>query len=130
MRPARGTLVDVTCHHGCGADLGQVFLKCLATLVGRVPDDSRSEEHTSELPVTDVSRMPSSACKNNETQQIARACVERYQALGLPIRYAHRTDRTVYKAGALAEGLDSAIFFLMISRPPDFPPFPYIPLFT
>jgi cellulose synthase/poly-beta-1,6-N-acetylglucosamine synthase-like glycosyltransferase len=44
----------------------------------------------------------------DETRQVARACVERYQALGLPIHYLHRTDRTGYKAGALAAGLESA----------------------
>jgi cellulose synthase/poly-beta-1,6-N-acetylglucosamine synthase-like glycosyltransferase len=44
----------------------------------------------------------------DETQQVARACVERYQALGLPIRYLHRNDRTGFKAGALAAGLQSA----------------------
>ena len=40
----------------------------------------------------------------DETQQVARACVERYQALGLPIHYLHRNDRTGFKAGALAAG--------------------------
>ena len=44
----------------------------------------------------------------DETRDVARGCVERYQALGLPIRYLHRADRTGYKAGALAEGLKSA----------------------
>ncbi len=44
----------------------------------------------------------------DETQEVARSCVERYQALGLPIRYLHRNDRTGYKAGALAAGLESA----------------------
>ncbi|MGH9680314.1 MAG: cellulose synthase family protein, partial [Candidatus Acidiferrales bacterium] len=44
----------------------------------------------------------------DETQEVARSCVERYQALGLPICYLHRTDRTGYKAGALAAGLESA----------------------
>jgi cellulose synthase/poly-beta-1,6-N-acetylglucosamine synthase-like glycosyltransferase len=44
----------------------------------------------------------------DETQGVARACVERYQALGLPIRYLHRTNRSGYKAGALAAGLESA----------------------
>ncbi len=44
----------------------------------------------------------------DETRQIARACVERYQALGFPIHYVHRTNRTGYKAGALAEGLQLA----------------------
>jgi cellulose synthase/poly-beta-1,6-N-acetylglucosamine synthase-like glycosyltransferase len=44
----------------------------------------------------------------DDTQQIARACVERYQALGFPIRYIHRTNRAGYKAGALANGLRQA----------------------
>jgi len=44
----------------------------------------------------------------DETQEVARTCVERHQALGLPIRYLHRTDRTGYKAGALAAGLETA----------------------
>ena len=44
----------------------------------------------------------------DETQEVARACVERYQALGLPIYYLHRNDRTGFKAGALEAGLKSA----------------------
>lgn len=44
----------------------------------------------------------------DETQQIARACVERYQALGLPISYHHRSNREGFKAGALAAGLAAA----------------------
>ena len=44
----------------------------------------------------------------DETIEVASACVERYRALGLPIRYLHRNDRTGYKAGALEEGLKSA----------------------
>ncbi len=44
----------------------------------------------------------------DETREIARACVDRFHALGLPIQYLHRTDRTGFKAGALAEGLKSA----------------------
>ena len=44
----------------------------------------------------------------DETREVARACVERYQALGLPIRYFHRANRAGFKAGALAEGLKSA----------------------
>jgi cellulose synthase/poly-beta-1,6-N-acetylglucosamine synthase-like glycosyltransferase len=44
----------------------------------------------------------------DETVEVARACVERYQALGLPIRYLHRNDRTGFKAGALAAGLELA----------------------
>ena len=41
----------------------------------------------------------------DETKQIARRCVERFQALGFDISYLHRTNRVGYKAGALAEGL-------------------------
>ncbi len=44
----------------------------------------------------------------DQTQQIARDCVERYRALGLPICYIHRDNREGYKAGALQEGLKSA----------------------
>jgi cellulose synthase/poly-beta-1,6-N-acetylglucosamine synthase-like glycosyltransferase len=44
----------------------------------------------------------------DETQQVARDCVERYQALGVPIRYIHRDNREGFKAGALQEGLKSA----------------------
>jgi len=44
----------------------------------------------------------------DETQQVARSCVERYRALGLQIHYLHRGNREGYKAGALGEGLKSA----------------------
>jgi cellulose synthase/poly-beta-1,6-N-acetylglucosamine synthase-like glycosyltransferase len=44
----------------------------------------------------------------DETQEVARACVERHRALGLPIYYLHRTNRIGFKAGALAAGLESA----------------------
>ncbi|MGH9709728.1 MAG: cellulose synthase family protein, partial [Candidatus Acidiferrales bacterium] len=44
----------------------------------------------------------------DETQQVARACVERHQQLGVPISYLHRENREGYKAGALHEGLKSA----------------------
>jgi cellulose synthase/poly-beta-1,6-N-acetylglucosamine synthase-like glycosyltransferase len=44
----------------------------------------------------------------DETQEVARACVERHQALGARIRYLHRDNREGYKAGALAEGLLAA----------------------
>jgi cellulose synthase/poly-beta-1,6-N-acetylglucosamine synthase-like glycosyltransferase len=44
----------------------------------------------------------------DETQQVARDCVERYQALGVPISYLHRDNREGFKAGALQEGLKSA----------------------
>jgi cellulose synthase/poly-beta-1,6-N-acetylglucosamine synthase-like glycosyltransferase len=42
------------------------------------------------------------------TQQVARDCVERHQALGVPIVYLHRDNREGFKAGALQEGLKSA----------------------
>jgi cellulose synthase/poly-beta-1,6-N-acetylglucosamine synthase-like glycosyltransferase len=44
----------------------------------------------------------------DETQEVARVCVERYQALGFPVKYLHRTNREGFKAGALAEGLKQA----------------------
>ena len=44
----------------------------------------------------------------DETQEVARACVERHQQLGVPITYIHRENREGYKAGALQEGLKSA----------------------
>src|SRR5580704_3318066 len=44
----------------------------------------------------------------DETQQVARDCVERHQALGVPIVYLHRDNREGFKAGALQEGLKSA----------------------
>jgi cellulose synthase/poly-beta-1,6-N-acetylglucosamine synthase-like glycosyltransferase len=44
----------------------------------------------------------------DETQQVARACVERHAAQGLPIRYIHRTNREGFKAGALENGLKTA----------------------
>ena len=44
----------------------------------------------------------------DETQAIARDCVERYHDLGVPIEYIHRDNREGYKAGALQEGLKTA----------------------
>jgi cellulose synthase/poly-beta-1,6-N-acetylglucosamine synthase-like glycosyltransferase len=44
----------------------------------------------------------------DETQQVARDCVERWQGLGLPICYIHRDHREGFKAGALQEGLQQA----------------------
>ena len=44
----------------------------------------------------------------DETRQVARACVERHAAHGMPIGYIHRTNREGYKAGALENGLKSA----------------------
>ncbi len=62
----------------------------------------------------------------DETQQVARAAVERQRALGLPIQYLHRSNRIGFKAGALAEGLRQAsgeliaIFDADFLPPPDF----------
>jgi cellulose synthase/poly-beta-1,6-N-acetylglucosamine synthase-like glycosyltransferase len=44
----------------------------------------------------------------DETHPFTQALVERYQALGHPIEYRHRTSRHGFKAGALQEGLESA----------------------
>jgi cellulose synthase/poly-beta-1,6-N-acetylglucosamine synthase-like glycosyltransferase len=44
----------------------------------------------------------------DETQGIARACVERHRAEGLDITYLHRTNRKGFKAGALENGLAHA----------------------
>jgi cellulose synthase/poly-beta-1,6-N-acetylglucosamine synthase-like glycosyltransferase len=62
----------------------------------------------------------------DETVAVARGLVERYAALGNPISYLHRTNRHGYKAGALAEGLNSAkgefvaIFDADFTPPEDF----------
>jgi cellulose synthase/poly-beta-1,6-N-acetylglucosamine synthase-like glycosyltransferase len=44
----------------------------------------------------------------DETKAVAEAIVERYRALGFPIVYLHRTNRSGFKAGALQEGLKTA----------------------
>ena len=44
----------------------------------------------------------------DETVQVARACVKRFAAQGLPITYIHRSNREGYKAGALENGLKTA----------------------
>jgi cellulose synthase/poly-beta-1,6-N-acetylglucosamine synthase-like glycosyltransferase len=44
----------------------------------------------------------------DETQAVARGLVEHYAARGCPVSYHHRTDRTGFKAGALAEGMKTA----------------------
>jgi len=62
----------------------------------------------------------------DETVEVARALVERYAALGNPISYHHRSNRHGFKAGALAEGLQSAkgefvaIFDADFTPPEDF----------
>jgi cellulose synthase/poly-beta-1,6-N-acetylglucosamine synthase-like glycosyltransferase len=60
----------------------------------------------------------------DQTSEVARSCVERYRALGLQIRYLHRTHREGYKAGALAEGLKSAAGQFIAIFDADFQPGP------
>jgi cellulose synthase/poly-beta-1,6-N-acetylglucosamine synthase-like glycosyltransferase len=45
----------------------------------------------------------------DDTALFAASLVERYRALGYPIEYHHRTNRHGFKAGALQEGLKTAI---------------------
>jgi len=58
----------------------------------------------------------------DETQSVARACVERQQALGVPIFYIHRDNREGFKAGALQEGLKTAAGELIAIFDADFLP--------
>ncbi len=60
----------------------------------------------------------------DETQGIARACVERWKAEGLDISYVHRTDRKGFKAGALEHGLTLAKGELVAVFDADFVPTP------
>jgi len=62
----------------------------------------------------------------DETVEVARILVDRYAALGHPVKYLHRDNREGFKAGALAEGLKTAkgefvaIFDADFVPPPDF----------
>ncbi|HEX2711797.1 MAG TPA: glycosyltransferase, partial [Candidatus Acidoferrales bacterium] len=58
------------------------------------------------------------------TCEVAQACVERYQALGLPISYHHRSNREGFKAGALGEGLKVATGEVVAIFDADFIPSP------
>jgi cellulose synthase/poly-beta-1,6-N-acetylglucosamine synthase-like glycosyltransferase len=60
----------------------------------------------------------------DETQEIARGVVDRYRALGEPIEYLHRTNRTGFKAGALQEGLKRATGEFVAIFDADFLPAP------
>ncbi len=44
----------------------------------------------------------------DHSADIAKSAVEKWRARGIDIVYLHRTDRTGYKAGALAEGMKTA----------------------
>src|ERR1051325_5076510 len=62
----------------------------------------------------------------DDTAPFAEALVERYQNMGYPIEYHHRSNRHGFKAGALQEGLKTAIgevvavFDADFCPPPDF----------
>lgn len=58
----------------------------------------------------------------DETQRVARDCVDRHRALGVPITYIHRTNREGFKAGALQEGLKLATGELVAIFDADFIP--------
>ncbi|MBC7926364.1 MAG: glycosyltransferase [Bryobacteraceae bacterium] len=62
----------------------------------------------------------------DETHPFTEGLVARWQALGYPIEYKHRTNRHGFKAGALQEGLETAtgefvaVFDADFIPPPDF----------
>jgi len=60
----------------------------------------------------------------DETQEVARNCVERHAAQGMPIAYIHRTNREGYKAGALENGLKTALGKFVAIFDADFIPEP------
>jgi cellulose synthase/poly-beta-1,6-N-acetylglucosamine synthase-like glycosyltransferase len=60
----------------------------------------------------------------DETVEVARAAVERYAQSGFDIHYIHRSDRTGFKAGALANGLKTAKGELVAIFDADFVPKP------
>jgi len=60
----------------------------------------------------------------DETVDAARACVARYQALGLNIQYLHRAHREGFKAGALEEGMKTAAGEFIAIFDADFLPHP------
>src|SRR5256885_9297782 len=58
----------------------------------------------------------------DETCEVARACVERHGAQGIPITYIHRSNRHGFKAGALENGLKPAYGELITIFDADFIP--------
>jgi cellulose synthase/poly-beta-1,6-N-acetylglucosamine synthase-like glycosyltransferase len=60
----------------------------------------------------------------DETQDVARNCVERFAAQGMPITYIHRSNREGYKAGALENGLKSSKSEFVAIFDADFVPSP------
>jgi cellulose synthase/poly-beta-1,6-N-acetylglucosamine synthase-like glycosyltransferase len=60
----------------------------------------------------------------DETQAIARGCVERWRALGIDVQHVHRKHRQGFKAGALENGLALAKGELVAVFDADFVPGP------
>jgi cellulose synthase/poly-beta-1,6-N-acetylglucosamine synthase-like glycosyltransferase len=58
----------------------------------------------------------------DETHPFAEALCARYQAMGHPVEYRHRSNRHGYKAGALQDGLESATGELIAVFDADFIP--------
>src|SRR6201997_3510131 len=58
----------------------------------------------------------------DETVEVVRSLVERYAALGHPITYQNRTQRAGFKAGALAEGMKTAMGEFIAIFDADFTP--------
>ena len=58
----------------------------------------------------------------DETHPFAESLCARYQAMGHPVEYRHRTNRHGYKAGALQAGLESATGELIAVFDADFIP--------
>lgn len=58
----------------------------------------------------------------DETTEIARKTVERLKATGLDVELIHRTDRTGFKAGALANGLQTCRGEFILILDADFVP--------
>jgi len=58
----------------------------------------------------------------DDTAPFAEALVERYRNMGYPIEYHHRSNRHGFKAGALQEGLETAIGDMVAVFDADFCP--------
>jgi cellulose synthase/poly-beta-1,6-N-acetylglucosamine synthase-like glycosyltransferase len=60
----------------------------------------------------------------DDTAILTRNLIDQYKAQGMDIKWMHRTDRTGYKAGALAQGLQTATGELIAIFDADFIPNP------
>src|SRR5713226_156953 len=58
----------------------------------------------------------------DETEAVARGLVEHYAALGYPVTHHHRGNRAGFKAGALAEGMNTAKGEFIVIFDADFVP--------